>query len=286
MLIGPFSAWPGGRSSRSDSSSGSSAVRGARGLHQSSYRATACEPLAVIGGRDGSDGVGEAGWATAGAALGIDPRRRVELGSAVGQSHVPPGVVDQPVARAADHDAVGQRCLAALLPGKHVVHLAPRGGTAAPGAAAVAGCDRPPQSVGDHAGGPTDVQVVGPCRRARSARPRRRSTASAATRGSACRRSPDTRREPGSPDPPGARARSGVGAVRHRRARRRGRARTRTRRRALRPAVALACVGPRSRWDGPARRPPRRSRRTSRRRRNAPSVCHLLGHGSAAGAPR
>ena len=62
------------------------------------------------------------------------------------------------MARAADHDAVGQRCLATLLPGKHVVHLAPRGCTAAPGAAAVAGGDRPPQPVGDHAGGSSDVQ--------------------------------------------------------------------------------------------------------------------------------
>ncbi len=98
---------------------------------------------------------------------------------------------------------------------------------------------------------------VGPCRRARSARPRRRSTASAATRGSVCRRNPSTRRGPGSPDPPAARARSGVGAVRRRQVRRRDRVRTRTRRRALRPAVAPACAGRRRRWDGPARRPPR-----------------------------
>jgi len=105
-----------------------------------------------------SDRVGEVRWSSAGSALGIDPRRGTELRTPVDQSHDPPGVVDQPVARAADHDAVGQRCPAALLPGNHVVHLAPRRRSAAPGAAAVAGGDRPPQAVGDHTRGPSDVQ--------------------------------------------------------------------------------------------------------------------------------
>ena len=130
-------------------------------------------------------------------------------------------------------------------------------------------------------GWPVPRPMVGPCRRARSARPRRRSTASAATRGSMSRRNPSTRRGPGSPDPPAARARSGVGAVRRRQVHRRDRVRTRTRRRALRPAAPPACAGRRRRWDGPARRPPRELRRTSRRRRNAPSACHRACRGSA-----
>ena len=90
------------------------------------------------------------------------------------------------------------------------------GWTAATGAAAVAGCDRPPQPVGDHAGGSPDVQGLALAvehdrhdRGVAAQHPQRLGAQRAAEVQA-------RRRGPGSPDPPGARARSGVGAVRHR----------------------------------------------------------------------
>ena len=135
------------------------APRGGDDVAHDAFISRTTTPAPRSGGRRLRDFVRrEVRWPAARAAQRIDPRWGVELRSSVGQKHVPPGVVDQPMARAAHHDAVGQRCLAALLPGDHVVHLAPRRRSAAPGAAAVAGGDRPPQPVGDRAGGSSDVQ--------------------------------------------------------------------------------------------------------------------------------
>jgi len=84
----------------------------------------------------------------AGGAAGVDPRRWEGLGDAFAQVHVPTAVVDQPVAGAAQHAAVGHAGGAACFPRDDVVDLAPGRRAPTAGAAPVAGRDRPPQSVG------------------------------------------------------------------------------------------------------------------------------------------
>ena len=92
--------------------------------------------------------------------FGIDPRGRDELGEPVADPDDPLGGMDLPVVHAAQHDQVGQRGLAAVLPRRQVMHLAPgnRATAAGVGTAAVSGGHRPAEPVGDGAGGPADVE--------------------------------------------------------------------------------------------------------------------------------
>src|SRR5688572_30338764 len=95
---------------------------------------------------------------SAGLSVRVDPRRWDELREAVAEPDHPVGEVDQPMTRAAEHDAVAQRGLPTALPLHNVMYLAPGGWFAAAGAAAVAGGHRAAQPIRDGAPGPADVE--------------------------------------------------------------------------------------------------------------------------------
>ena len=190
--------------------------------------------------------------------------------------HHPFRGMDLAVVNSAQHCQVRQFRLTAVLPRDQVVNFAPRGRapTAGVRATAVPGGHRPTQPVRDGPGGPADVEGL-----ALAVQHDRHHRGVAAQHPQRLRRDRAAEvQTPGAgpvlqilqPDqhvhvravPTARRAAPRTG---------RGRAHTRTRRPAPRPAAPRRCGRPRrsAAWHG--RRSPRRSRRTSPRRRTGPS---------------